>query len=206
MTVVEPSDNSKYAMSSPHYGKKKILCQVWHHDEQNIPHLIASKKVGFGEPDFTVQIGGKGFLSKKHKRRFMIVYDPKIGGLKQGKKGFIYDVNFEHANEPLSFHKFKEAKMVDSKQADTMLQDGAVDFFIAKGGIPMMYLLFAMIGMIVMGGGLAVIAEQYIPLSQQYDQLMKYAQSDDAKIASLQAQLKSGVGGTMCPNGAVCSH
>lgn len=154
---IKPSANAIMAQNSPYFMKKKILCQVWSNDG-GIDKIIASRKVSYGSTDFTINTG------RKTRRRFQIQYDPKIGALKQGKKFFIYDTYFDNSLGSCSFHEYKEK--VDSKQAETMLQDGAVDFFIAKGGIPMIYLLFAIIGMAICGGALGLIAPQYIQVYQ----------------------------------------
>lgn len=193
---IEPSENATLAKNSPYFQKKKIQCNVWS-NEGDVPVLLATTKVGYGETSFSIPIGGKGFFKKKHYRDFTIIYDPKVGALKQGKDGFIYDTDFKYSQAGLAFHQFKESKMVDSKHAETMLIDGAIKFFIAKGGIPMWYLLICVIGMVVMGGALGLVAPQYIQLTQGYDQLVKAYQADQTQIQNLQAQLKQ----AQSPNG-----
>lgn len=169
---IEPSANAQTAMRSPYFMKKKILCQVWSND-LGMFKIVATKKVSYGSVDFTINTG------RRTKRRFQIRYDE----LKQGKKMFIYDVAFDNALGTLAFHEYKEK--VDSKQAETMLQDGAVDFFIAKGGIPLFYLLIMMIGMVVCAGALAIIAPQYVQAVNDNNALVKQVQSLSATITQL---------------------
>lgn len=138
----------------PQTARGKILLQVWHVDIQakTRPYRVAKKWFKYGKKYVTLRIAGL-------ERKYQIDYHD-VGAFKQSGKHYVYDVDFTNAIGALSFYPYP--KEVDSRQAEIMLQDGAVDSYIKKGGIPLYYMLIAMVGIIVVAGALAFILPDYL--------------------------------------------
>jgi len=182
--VIEHNNNPEAVeiADSQNFTKRKILCQVWATLNGRDTMIIKPKKVKYGSKYFKVKIAGK-------MHRFKIIYDSKVGAMKQGNRYFVYDVHFNNALGALSFHEYTEK--VDSRHADTMAVDDAVNFFINKGGMPFWWLLIAILGMVVCAGGLGIIAPQYAQQSDLVQQLIKQHNTDQASLQTLEQQVHS---------------
>jgi len=90
--------------------------------------------------------------------------------LKEGKKNYIFDCDVTNSIGTLSFHDLSDRKVVPN-QADNMLVDGVVRLMMAKGGIPAMYLLVAMIMVTIAVVGLVYFMSQYQTLVDQNGRL-----------------------------------
>ena len=134
------------------FKKKKILCSVWLVNEGTRPKFVGSKKRAIGKTDFVV----KG-------KRYSINYD----FINEGKKYYEYNCDVRYANAPLSYNKLAEndARLVIANQADHMLIDGVVRVMMAKGGIPALWLLIAMIMTAVAIAGMMYFLSQYQTLT-----------------------------------------
>lgn len=132
MTLEQPKDfKDNYDKFNIGIKKGKILCRTWLLGENGArDKLIAQKKVKVGKRNF--EIRGIGL--------FWINYLE----LKEEKKFYVYDVSVNNAVGALSFHEYDKEKVYPN-QSELMLKDGQVKTFMGKAGIPVMYLLVAMI-------------------------------------------------------------
>lgn len=158
---------------------KKLLCRVWSDTGENTtPQVLAKKKITYGQPTFAVKIGSK-------KRYFKVNYTTK-GVIKQDGKLLIFDTHFSNTIGALSFYEFPEA--IDSDIAYTVARDNAVDMYVKKGGIPMLYLLIAMAVAMVAFIAIIVVLPPALQAQEQLKELDKQVsvlKQENANLRSL---------------------
>ena len=151
-----PEQVKDVSLFDNHFRKGIIMCNVWLLGKNGArDKFIGSQKRRVGKRDFVV----KG-------KRYWINYDE----LKEGKKNYIFDCDVTNSIGTLSFHDLSDRKVVPN-QADNMLVDGVVRLMMAKGGIPAMYLLVAMIMVTIAVVGLVYFMSQYQTLVDQNGRL-----------------------------------
>ena len=154
--VLIPEQVKDVSLFDNHFRKGIIMCNVWLLGKNGArDKFIGSQKRRVGKRDFVV----KG-------KRYWINYDE----LKEGKKNYIFDCDVTNSIGTLSFHDLSDRKVVPN-QADNMLVDGVVRLMMAKGGIPAMYLLVAMIMVTIAVVGLVYFMSQYQTLVDQNGRL-----------------------------------
>ena len=169
--VLIPEQVKDVSLFDNHFRKGIIMCNVWLLGKNGArDKFIGSQKRRVGKRDFVV----KG-------KRYWINYDE----LKEGKKNYIFDCDVTNSIGTLSFHDLSDRKVVPN-QADNMLVDGVVRLMMAKGGIPAMYLLVAMIMVTIAVVGLVYFMSQYQTL---VDQNGKLTASNKALTEQLKAFL-----------------
>lgn len=176
MTTEKPlniSENSEHDYLTPaEFKGRKIICRVWSDTgENNTPMVLAKKKIKYGQPDFSVKIGGKS-------RMYRMNYRTK-GLIKQEGKILYYDTHFANAVGGLAFYEFKED--IDSEEAYTVFKNNAVNMYVKKGGIPAVLLYIAFIGMIILAVALAYVSPTAIAMQQNTEEL-------DAQVTILKQQ------------------
>lgn len=145
---------------------RKLICRVWASPDE--PFSLAKKTVKYGTPSFHVKIGGKDRLYK-------INYTAD-GCIKQEGKKLYYDTSFSNTTGALRFFEFPED--MDSEEAYTALENNAVNMYVKKGGIPLMYLMVAMLAVVAMAFALIFIVPPSLQAQEQVKEL-------DAKITTL---------------------
>jgi len=156
-------------------GIKKgvIVCSVWLLGKNGArDKLVGSQKRKIGKTDFVV----KG-------KRYYINYQE----LKEGKKFYYYDCDVENAIGTLSFHDLSDRKIYPN-QADHMLVDGVVRVMMAKGGIPALWLLIAMIMTAVAIAGLMYFLSQYQSQGKEIENLKTLSANRLDQLKQLEEQ------------------
>lgn len=172
------------AVSKALYGKK-ILCRVWNRE---MTEVLARRIVKYGTPYFNVKIGDT-------KRKFKINYDVEAT-IKRDGKVYTYDTNFDNTIGAMRFYSYSEHEVIASDEAYTVFEDNAVKMYVAKGGIPMLYLLIAMIMTGAMAFAIILTVPDGLQAQEQRDLLdaeLTKAKQDIAiknqQIQQLQAQV-----------------
>lgn len=156
--VPQENPRSKMAFAEDLVGKK-LRVKVWSNNGENeTPRVLTTLKTKYGQPAVT-------WRAKGGKRMYQIDYEHK-GAIKQEGKTLVYDTVFDNAVGALTFYEHDED--IDSGQAYTMFLNSAVNMYVKKGGIPLLYLIIAMIGMVVMVGILGYVSINYKQLADQH--------------------------------------
>lgn len=172
------SEEEKFIQFPEHKGKK-LLIKVWSSDKVN-PHVIAKKKIPYGQPYTNIRFAGKD-------HRYKINYQSE-GMIKQEGKEFIYDTHFDNTVGGLAFHEYPE-EMDSSEVYDTHINNG-VDLYVKKGGIRpiLLYICIGIIGVAMIG--LIYFAQYALGLQSNNDINQKNLISLSAKIDTLRDQVK----------------
>lgn len=168
----------------PEFKNKRLYCRVWNEDGTRT--LRKAVKAKYGQPFFTAKIGG---LS----RYFKINYETK-GFIKVIDGKMFYDCAFDNTVGAFALGNREFPEDMDSAEAFTVFKDNAVNMYVKKGGIPLLYLLFAMVAVIVMA--IAIVATVPAGLSAQENVKDLDAQVTTLKQekAVLQQQLNNLIG------------
>lgn len=170
---------------APDLMGKKLVCKVWDSDgSTGVPRRLAKKTVKYGAPSFTAKIGGV-------KRLFQINYED-FGAIKQEGNFFVYDTTFDNTTGSLAFHEFPEE--MDSSQAFTVFLNTAVKMYVAKGGIPLHYLIIAVFGALFIAGACAYLGVEVSKLNQQHQVDINDLTTASQTIRNLRTQV-TGLGG-----------
>ena len=164
----------------------KIIVQVWLlRYGKGRDRLVAQKKVPMGTE--YVEITPKGFglfiHRKSDKRRYQINYQD----LKETPKGYLYMTDVTNTLGALSFGEYP--KHVDSRREQKLIVDNNVRMYVEKGGIPLLYLLIAMMGMVVGMGVSAFFGIQYFQIQDMNTQLDTLVTNLKAENAILRSQI-----------------
>lgn len=158
----------------------KIEVRLWStRDGKGRDKIVKKKKIPFGKKYVSFKP-----TRKSETRFYQINYDE----LKEDKKFYIYDTDVLNSLGALAFHKYPER--VDSVNSQKMLVDTAVDMYVKKGGIPLWYLLIAMIGIIVLAVAVLVVVQYYLPFESAYNDALRQNAIKDTTIRNLQADLQ----------------
>lgn len=156
--VPQENPRNKMAFAEDLVGKK-LKVKIWSNNgEHETPRVLHTAKTKYGQPHVT-------WRAKGGKRMYQIDYEHK-GAIKQDGKSLIYDTVFDNAVGALTFYEHDED--IDSGQAYTMFLNSAVNMYVKKGGIPLIYLIVAMIGMVVAIGITGWLGIAYKQLSDQH--------------------------------------
>lgn len=189
MAIGESLDNSEPVDNDfiipPEFKGRKIICRIWSDNGKNAtPMVLAKKKIKYGQPDFSVKIGGK-------MRMYKMNYRTK-GLIKQDGKFLYYDIHFSNALGGLVFYEFNED--VDSEEAYTVFKNNAVNMYVKKGGIPAILLYVSFIALIIMAVALAYVSPTTINMQTQVKELDTQITTLKQQNAILQQQLNNALG------------
>ena len=130
----------------PEYKGRKLKCRIWNEDGTRT--IRRPVTIPYGKPYFTCKIGTKS-------RFFKVNYMTK-GMIKNIDGKLYYDIAFHNSLGALALGNIEFPEDMDSAEAYTVFQDNAVNMYVKKGGIPLLYLLIAMGMVLVMA--MAIIA------------------------------------------------
>src|SRR2546426_2872646 len=116
------------------YKNRKLYCRIW--DETGTRTLVKPKKVPYGIPFFSAKVGGRD-------RYFKINYNTR-GMIKSIDGRMFYDTAFDNATGGYALRNYEFPEDIDSEEAYTIFKNNAVNMYVKKGGIPMIYLMVAM--------------------------------------------------------------
>ena len=161
------------------FKSNRIICRAWLLGENGSRDKLIDKpkKVKVGKTFFVA--GGK---------RYFINYDE----LREGKKHYEYDTNALNAVGSLSWHDTEKNNPVSPTQADLMLKDGMVKTFMGKGGIPVMYLLVAMIVVSIALAGVMYCVSQLQTLQAQLTNQIAQNTALKTENQALKTQIQTG--------------
>lgn len=150
------------------FKNKKLFCRIWNEDGTRT--LRKPVKIPYGRMFFTAKIGGKN-------RYFKVNYITK-GFIKNIDGKMYYDIAFDNSLGAFALGNIEFPEDMDSEEAYTVFKDNAVNMYVKKGGIPLMYLLFAMIAVIVMAIAIVATVPSALTAQEQVKDL-------DAQVTSL---------------------
>lgn len=163
----------------PEYKKKKLICRIW--NEEGTRTIRKPIKITYGKPYFTCKVGTKD-------RFFRVNYSTK-GIIKIIDGKMYYDIAFDNTLGGIALGNVEFPEDMDSEEAYTVFKNNAVNMYVKKGGIPLMYLLVAMIAVTVMA--FAIIAT--VPAGLQAQENVKFLDEQVTQLkkdnAILQQQL-----------------
>lgn len=110
------------------------MCRLW--NEKGTRTIAKPKKIPYGMPYFTSKIGGK-------QRYFKVNYYTE-GMIKNIDGKMYYDTAFDNSVGGFALRNYEFPEDMDSEEAYTIFKNNAVNMYVKKGGIPMLYLLVAM--------------------------------------------------------------
>ncbi len=145
----------------PVFGKIDCYVVLLNKATRARPKILGRKKVKIGEKTFSMWRG-------KRQRTWKIDYEQLI----EGTKSYLYFVELEKAVSPLSFYEYAAEKYgdeLDSRNAELMLYDGAVEVFQGRKGIPLIFLLIMGIGLVIGIVAVVVILQMYLAEARQAD-------------------------------------
>lgn len=170
----KPEGKSVVISGKPVFGKIDCYVVLLNKATKARPKIIGKRKVKLGQKTFSMFRG-------KRQRTWKIDYEQLI----EGTKSYLYFVELEKAVSPLSFYSYPAEKYgdeLDSRNAELMLYDGAVEVFQGRKGIPMLYLLIMAIGLVIGMVAVVVILQMYLGEARQADNF-------EAQVKSLKEQL-----------------
>lgn len=163
----------------PEYKGKKLHCRIW--NEEGTRTIRRPVTIPYGKPYFTCKVGTKD-------RFFKVNYSTK-GLIKVIDGKMYYDIAFDNSLGALALGNVEFPEDMDSEEAFTVFKNNAVQMYVKKGGIPLLYLLFAMIAVTAMA--FAIIAT--VPAGLQAQDNVKFLDSQVTQLkkdnAILQQQL-----------------
>lgn len=169
----------------PEFKKRKLICRIW--NEKCNRTLRKPVVIPYGKPYFSAKIGTKD-------RFFKVNYDLE-GMIKYDNGKLYYDTVFDNVVGGVALRNYEFPEDMDSEEAYTTIKNNAVNMYVKKGGIPLLYLMVAMLAVIVMA--IAIVAtvpaglgaqEQVKDLDAQVTQLKK----DNAILAQQLAGANNG--------------
>lgn len=180
MKVIPDSKPEKSLVISGKPVFAKIDCYVvlLNNATKARPKILGKRKVKIGEKTFSMWRG-------KRERTWKIDYEQLI----EGTKSYLYFVELEKAVSPLSFYQYPAEKYgddLDSRNAELMLYDGAVEVFQGRKGIPLLYLLIMGIGLVIGMVAVVVILQMYLGEARQGDALELQVKQLKEQLAILQ--------------------
>src|SRR5688572_25843469 len=129
----------------PEFKGKKLTCRIW--DKDGLRTLRKGIKIPYGKPYFNCKIGSKDrFFKVNYNNGFIKVIDGKM----------YYDTAFDNTLGAFALRNIEFPEDMDSEEAFTVFKNNAVNMYVKKGGIPLLYLLICMIMVTVMA--FAIIA------------------------------------------------
>jgi hypothetical protein len=162
----------------PVFGKIDCYVVLLNKATRARPKILGRRKVKIGEKTFSMFRG-------KRQRTWKIDYDQLI----EGTKSYLYFVELEKAISPLSFYEYPAEKYgdeLDSRNAELMLYDGAVEVFQGRKGIPLLYLLIMGIGLVIGMVAVVVILQMYLGEARLADNLELQVKNLKEQLAILQ--------------------
>ena len=172
--MLNSKEKSVIVSGKPVFGKIDCYVVLINRQTKARPKILAKKKVRIGVKTFSMWRG-------QRQRTWKIDYEQLI----EGTKSYLYFVEMEKAVSPLSFYQYPSEKYgddLDSRNAELMLYDGAVEVFQGRKGIPLLYLLILGIGLVIGMVAVVVILQMYLGEARQGDVL-------EAQVTSLRNQL-----------------
>lgn len=160
---VNSKEKSVIISGKPVFGKIDCYVVLLNRATKARPKILGKRKVKIGEKTFSMFRG-------KRQRTWKIDYEQLI----EGTKSYLYFVELEKAVSPLSFYEYPAEKYgdeLDSRNAELMLYDGAVEVFQGRKGIPLLYLLILGIGLVVGMVAVVVILQMYLGEARAGDAL-----------------------------------
>lgn len=157
----ETKEKSVVVSGKPVFGKIDCYVVLLNKATKARPKILGRKKVKIGEKTFSMWRG-------KRQRTWKIDYEQLI----EGTKSYLYFVELEKAVSPLSFYEYPAEKYgdeLDSRNAELMLYDGAVEVFQGRKGIPLIFLLIMGIGLVIGIVAVVVILQMYLAEARQAD-------------------------------------
>lgn len=157
----ETKEKSVVISGKPVFGKIDCYVVLLNKATRARPKILGRKKVKIGEKTFSMWRG-------KRQRTWKIDYEQLI----EGTKSYLYFVELEKAVSPLSFYEYPAEKYgdeLDSRNAELMLYDGAVEVFQGRKGIPLIFLLIMGIGLVIGIVAVVVILQMYLAEARQAD-------------------------------------
>lgn len=174
----DSKEKSVVISGKPVFGKINCYVVLLNRATKARPKILGHKKVRIGEKTFSMWRG-------KRQRTWKIDYEQLI----EGTKSYLYFVELEKAVSPLSFYEYPAEKYgdeLDSRNAELMLYDGAVEVFQGRKGIPLLYLLIMGIGLVVGMVAVVVILQMYLAEARQGDALELQVKALKDQLAILQ--------------------
>lgn len=153
------------------YKNKKLYCRVWNEDGTRT--LRKRIKIPYGKPYFSCKIGGKD-------RFFKINYETR-GLIKVIDGRMYYDTAFDNALGAFALGNIEYPEDMDSAEAYTTFKDNAVQMYVKKGGIPLLYLMIAMGMVMIMAIAIIATVPSGLSASEQVKDL-------DAQVTELRQQ------------------
>lgn len=157
----DSGEKSVVVSGKPVFGKIDCYVVLLNKATKARPKILGRKKVKIGEKTFSMWRG-------KRQRTWKIDYEQLI----EGTKSYLYFVELEKAVSPLSFYEYPAEKYgdeLDSRNAELMLYDGAVEVFQGRKGIPLIFLLIMGIGLVIGIVAVVVILQMYLAEARQAD-------------------------------------
>lgn len=182
MTNLNSKERSIVISGKPVFAKIDCYVVLLNRSTKARPKILGKKKVKIGEKTFSMWRG-------KRQRTWKIDYEQLI----EGTKSYLYFVELEKAVSPLSFYEYPAEKYgdeLDSRNAELMLYDGAVEVFQGRKGIPLLYLLIMGIGLVIGMVAVVVILQMYLSEARQGDAL-------ELQVTNLKNQLAILQGGSV---------
>lgn len=167
------------------YKKKTLHCRMW--NEKGNRTIGKPKKITYGKPYFTMKIAGRD-------RYFKVIYNIE-GMIKNIEGKLYYDTTYDNSLGALALRNVEFPEDMLSEEAYTVFINNAVNMYVKKGGIPLLYLLIAMIMVVVMAIAIVATVPAGLGAQDQVKELDKQVTALKGQNLALQSQLQAYTGG-----------